>query len=150
MIKKILVATDGSQTARKAAEYAFSLAAMIKAEVVILSVIDGSPFIGKPFVPVSSGDLGFRESVEDFLQTDAERNVADAAELAKKHHISATTKVRQGHAVEKIVEEAEKSGVDLIVMGSHGKSALGAALMGSKSFGVLHRDTKIPVLLVRR
>lgn len=35
-------------------------------------------------------------------------------------------------------------------MGSHGKSAMGAAILGSVTIGVIHRETKFPVLVVRR
>ena len=52
--------------------------------------------------------------------------------------------------MEEIVGEAEESKVDLIVLGSHGKSALKAAFIGSVVFGVIHKDTRIPVLIVRR
>jgi nucleotide-binding universal stress UspA family protein len=58
--------------------------------------------------------------------------------------------IRKGHPVEEIVNEATKSKVDLIVMGSHGKSALRAAILGSVTYGVLHEETKIPILIVRR
>jgi nucleotide-binding universal stress UspA family protein len=52
--------------------------------------------------------------------------------------------------VEEIVNEAKKSKVDLIIMGSHGKSALKAVILGSVTYGVLHKETKIPVLIIRR
>jgi nucleotide-binding universal stress UspA family protein len=52
--------------------------------------------------------------------------------------------------VEEIITEAEESRVDLIVIGSHGKSALKAAVLGSVTFAVIHKNTKIPVLVVRR
>jgi nucleotide-binding universal stress UspA family protein len=55
-----------------------------------------------------------------------------------------------GHPVEEIIKEAEKSKMDLIVIGSHGKSAIKAAVLGSVTFGVIHKETKIPVLVVRR
>jgi nucleotide-binding universal stress UspA family protein len=45
------------------------------------------------------------------------------------------------------VKEAEKSKADLIVMGSHGRSAFAAAVLGSVAY-VIHKDTKIPVLVV--
>jgi nucleotide-binding universal stress UspA family protein len=150
MITKILVPTDGSETAKKAAEYAFSVAAQCNAEVVILGVIDRSPFVGRVFVPVASAPTHLREPIEDFLKNAAETDVAEIVELAKKQHISATAKIRHGHAVEEIVKEAEESGADLIVISSHGRSALEAALLGSVTFGVIHKDTRIPVLVVRR
>jgi len=52
--------------------------------------------------------------------------------------------------LEEIVSEATRSKTDLIVMGSHGKSALKAAMLGSVTYGVMHKDTKIPMLIVRR
>jgi len=41
-----------------------------------------------------------------------------------------------------VIKTVEDSKVDLIVMGSHGKSALGAALLGSVTIGVIHREAK--------
>jgi nucleotide-binding universal stress UspA family protein len=58
--------------------------------------------------------------------------------------------IRSGHPVEEIVKQAERSKADLIIMGSHGRSALKAAVIGSVTFGVINRDTKIPVLVVRK
>jgi Universal stress protein family. len=52
--------------------------------------------------------------------------------------------------VEEIINEAVKSKVDLIVMVSQGISALEAAILGSVTFGVIHKDTKFPVLVVRK
>jgi nucleotide-binding universal stress UspA family protein len=48
------------------------------------------------------------------------------------------------------MKEAERSKVNLIIMGSHGRSALAAAVLGSVTYGVIHKDTKIPVLVVRQ
>jgi universal stress protein A len=52
--------------------------------------------------------------------------------------------------VEEIVKEARREKADLIVLGSHGRSALKAAVLGSVAFGVIHKDAKIPILVVRR
>jgi len=59
------------------------------------------------------------------------------------------TVITSGHPVEVIVKEAERAKADLIIIGSHGKSALAAAVLGSVTYGVIHKDTKIPVLIVR-
>lgn len=48
------------------------------------------------------------------------------------------------------MKEAENSKVDLIVMGSQGQSALVASTLGSVTYGVIHKDTKILILLVKR
>jgi nucleotide-binding universal stress UspA family protein len=58
--------------------------------------------------------------------------------------------VTSGHPAEEITREAENSNIDLIVMGSHGRSALAAAFLGSVTYGIIHKETKIPVLVVRR
>ncbi|MEF9427589.1 MAG: universal stress protein, partial [Candidatus Mariimomonas ferrooxydans] len=64
--------------------------------------------------------------------------------------IKSKTIIKSGHPVDEIVKEAEKLKADLIVMGSHGKSAVKAMVLGSVTYGVIHKDTKIPVLLVRK
>jgi nucleotide-binding universal stress UspA family protein len=54
-----------------------------------------------------------------------------------------------GHPVDEIIKEAKKSKVDLIVMGSHGRSAFSATVLGSVSYGVIHNDKSIHILIVR-
>jgi nucleotide-binding universal stress UspA family protein len=90
------------------------------------------------------------ESIEDYQQDAAERYTGEIKKLCKKKGIQSKTVIKQGHPVEEIVKEAEKSKVALIVMGSHGQSALTAATLGSVTYGVIHKDTTIPVLVVRR
>jgi nucleotide-binding universal stress UspA family protein len=157
MISKILVPTDGSKTARKAAKYAVDLAMLSGATVVILSVIDRAPFIS-PAVPgfVSPSRPGVThpehliEPIEDYLKEVAKADLAEITKLCEQNGVPSKSVIRLGHPVEAIVKEGEKSKVDLIVIGSHGRSALKAALLGSVSFGVIHKDTKIPVLVVRK
>ncbi len=150
MIATILAAVDGSGTAKKAAEYAIGLAKLSHAHVVLLSVIDRSPFVGKPIIPASRTPTHLIEALDDFLKEDAELNIAEVEEIAQKEGVPATKLITNGHAVEEIVKQAEMLNADLIVMGSHGRSALDAALLGSVTFGVIHKDTRIPVLVVRK
>lgn len=63
-----------------------------------------------------------------------------------KHPVS--SRLRLGHAPDEIVRVAEKSGCDLLVLGTHGRSALGRLLMGSVAEQVLRR-APCPVLMVR-
>ncbi len=150
MISTILVPIDGSETVRKAAEYAFGLAKLSHAGVILLTVIDRSPFVGKPIIPASRTPTHLIEALDDFLKEDAELDIAEVEEIAQKENIPVTKLITNGHAVEEIVKQAETLNADLIVMGSHGRSALEAALLGSVTFGVIHKDTRIPVLVVRK
>lgn len=150
MIEKILVPTDGSETARKAAKYAYGLAALSGGSVTLLSVINRHAFIGKPTIPASQTPTHIVESLEDFLRQAAEQEMREIEKLGDQKGIKTKFVIRYGHPVEEIIKEAEKEKADLIVIGSHGKSALSAALLGSVAYGVIHTDTKVPVLIVRR
>jgi len=48
------------------------------------------------------------------------------------------------------IKEAESADVDLIVIGSHGRSALAAAFLGSVTYNTIQKETKIQVLIVKR
>jgi nucleotide-binding universal stress UspA family protein len=149
MIKKILVPTDGSKTAVKSVGYAIDLAKQTGSTLILLSIIDKSNFLTKS-VPAAATKLNIIETIEDYLRQTAEAYLGEAEGLCKKNGVESKKVIRSGHPVEEILKEAEKSKVDLIVMGSHGKSALKAAVLGSITFGIIHKDTKIPVLVVRR
>ena len=150
MIKKILVPIDGSETARSALKYAVDLARQTVSSIILLSVVDRSPYFGAPTVPSVSTPTHLLENMEDYLRQAAEAYVAEAEGLCKAKGVESRKVIGAGHPVEEILKTAETSKVDLIVMGSHGKSALGAALLGSVTIGLIHSETKFPVLVVRR
>jgi nucleotide-binding universal stress UspA family protein len=149
MISKILVPTDGSKTAQKAAKYGVDLAKQLKASVIVLSVIDQRSFIGQT-VSAAQTARHVIEPIEDYLREAAESYAGEIKKLCEKKGVQSKAVIKPGHPVEEIVKEAEKSKVDLIVMGSHGQSALVAAILGSVTYGVIHKDTKIPILVVKR
>jgi universal stress protein A len=149
MITKILVPTDGSKTAQKAARYGVDLAKQLKASVIVLGVIDQRSFIGQT-VSAAQTARHVIEPIEDYLQEAAEGYVGEIKKLCGKNGVQSKTVITKGHPVEEIVKEAKKSKVALIVMGSHGRSALAAAVLGSVAYGVIHKNTKIPVLVVNK
>jgi nucleotide-binding universal stress UspA family protein len=150
MIEKILVPTDGSETSGKAAKYAYSLAALSGGSVTLLNVINRGAFIGKPTIPAAQTPTHIVESLEDYLRQAAEQEMRELEKLGDQKGIKTKFVIRYGHPVEEIIKEAEREKADLIVIGSHGKSALTAAVLGSVTSGVIHSDTKVPVLIVRR
>jgi nucleotide-binding universal stress UspA family protein len=149
MVSTILVPTDGSPTANRAGAYAVDLAKQLHASIIGLSIIDKRLLVIRT-MSVDASHVGVAESLDDFLREAAERSVGEIAQLCEKAGVPARTIVIAGHPVEEIVNEAEKWKADLIVMGSHGQSALVAAALGSTTYGVIHKDTAIPVLVVRR
>ena len=149
MILKIIVPTDGSKAAQKAATYAVYLAKQLKASVIVLSVIDKHTFMGQT-IPAEKTSRHVIEPIEDYLREAAEGYAGEIKKLCDKNGVQSKTVITKGHPVEEIVKEAKKSKADLIVMGSHGKSALAAAVLGSVAYGVMHKDTKIPVLVVKK
>ena len=149
MISRVLVPVDGSKMSRKAAKFAIDLAKQTGASLALLSVID-TRFIVSQSVSSSVSPTRLRESVEDYLKQAVQATADEITRLCNKSRIRCKWAIRTGHPVEEIVGEAKRAKADLIVMGSHGESALRAAVLGSVTYGVLHKESNIPVLVVRR
>ncbi|MGA8181609.1 MAG: universal stress protein [Desulfobacterales bacterium] len=149
MISNILVPTDGSETAQKAAAYAIDLAAQLKCSIIVLSIVDNRSLIAQT-ISAQENARHIIEPVEDYLRDAAEAYARDIKMMCDKKGIQSQIVVTLGHPSEEITKIAESSDVDLIVMGSHGRSALAAALFGSITYSIIHKETKIPVLVVRR
>jgi nucleotide-binding universal stress UspA family protein len=149
MVSKILVPTDGSKTAQKAIRYAVDLAKQLNASVVVLSVIDNRSLVAQT-IPAFDTPVNVTESVDDYLREAAREYAAEIEKLCDKSGVRWETVISKGHPVDEIAKEAKKSKADLIVMGSHGRSALAAAVLGSIAYGVIHNETRVPVLIVRR
>jgi nucleotide-binding universal stress UspA family protein len=148
MISNILVPSDGSKTAKRAAVYAIDLAKQLKASIIILSVIDQRSLIAQ-IVPASETALHTIEPLDDYLKEAAVRYTGEIKKLCDKNGIASKIFIKKGHPVDEIVKEAKRSKADLIVMGSHGRSALSATVLGSISYGVIHNDKRLHVLIVR-
>jgi nucleotide-binding universal stress UspA family protein len=138
-ISKILVPSDGSKTAQKAAAYAVDLAKQLKASIVAMSVIDNRSIIAQT-VSASETTKHTIESVDDYLRAVAEGHAGEIKKLCDKSGVASMISVKIGHPMEEIVKEAKRSKADLIVMGSHGRSSLSAKVLGGISYGVIHDD----------
>jgi nucleotide-binding universal stress UspA family protein len=149
MIRKILAATDGSAISGKAVAYAADLAKQLGASLTLLGVVDSDYLFG-PGQPPEVSPTEIRETTEDLLRQAVDAYLDDAVTECQKQAVAASKVVRTGHPVEEIVKTADAEQADIIVLGSHGRSALRAAVLGSVAYGVLHKDSRFPVLVVRR
>jgi nucleotide-binding universal stress UspA family protein len=86
----------------------------------------------------------------EVMAADAGKRILDAAAAkAKASGIAAqVVHVPNRHAAEAIIEAAEKTGADLIVMGSHGRRGINRLILGAQAYEVLSR-CKVPALIVR-
>lgn len=145
MISKILVPTDGSERAEKAAGYAIDMAKGSNASLEFLYVMDEtSPAFAFEIESGISPDV--KELAESLKET-ADTFVNKLKEQADAAGVQAETRVVNGHPSEEILAECERSGADHVVMASHGRRALAAAVIGSVTLNVIH-GAKVPVTIV--
>jgi len=145
MFKHILLPTDGSPLSEAAVEKGIGFAKSIDARITGLCVVP------KQYPSYYDAEIpgGFKDKAEAECKANA------------KIHLTALTKVAQNEGVacevvmetsdqpyEAIVNVAEQKDCDLIMMASHGRSGVGALLIGSETQKVL-THSKIPVLVYR-
>ena len=144
MFKHILVPVDGSATAQLAVEKVIGLAKAFGSRVSAIFVIDPYPFTGV------GTDFAYGQA-EYLSAATAEANAAIKATQAAFDAVGlqVDASVVESHSPWRgIVEAAESTQADLIVMGSHGRSGLEKLVLGSVTQAVL-AHTRLPVLVVR-
>jgi len=152
MYKKILVAFDGSEPSRNALDHAVSIAVMWKAELTILSVV---PQVMMPVFP--DGGLGaapiaatHMTDYQDRMREIYAKSLREVEDDVKEAYpdLRVSSRLLEGRPSSTIVEEAEKDGADLIVIGSRGLGGITGWILGSTSRRVVESCTK-PVLVVK-
>ena len=143
---KILVAVDGSQASMDAAEYAIEIAKKDNAQLVALTVsnISFSASIGFPKPPNELREV--KEKNE--LETKEWFNRINKSAEQNKVHLKTELIEREMSIEAEIVEYAEHEGVDLIIIGTKGKSGFKKLVLGSVASGVVKYAT-CSVLVVR-
>ena len=140
MFRRILVPTDGSEPALKAARLAAVMAREARAEVVLLTAVT----VPQSLVMVAG--IG-QDVVEGYIEH-LGRDALEAAEAVfREAGVGVETKVVMGAASEVIVEQARVLNADVVVMGKRGRGELHGILVGSVSDRVAHR-LSVPLLLV--
>ncbi len=138
-IKKILIATDGSEYTKEAVSTGLHLAKILGADVTALYVIDQTSFVS---FPIDSSIV----SVYSLLENEGKRAVEDVKKEGEGMGVQVATVVAEGSPTRKIVEMAAE--FDLVVIGTLGRSALSKLFMGSVAERVT-RYAPCPVLVVR-
>lgn len=140
--KKILIATDGSEYADRARLSGIDIAKKLGATVYAVCVV--------PTHPSSSMPIGSRmmrwEVPFKVMMEEATKAVEQIADACSSSGVEVETVILEGHPAEEIIKFAEDSNMDLIVMGSLGKTGLTRLLLGSVAEEVL-RHSKVDVMV---
>jgi nucleotide-binding universal stress UspA family protein len=140
MIETLVVATDGSESVRRAVGVALDLARRFEADVHALYVVDEGD--------VSSSPADVRAELRDGLTERGEGAVAEIVERAPEG-VSVEAAVREGRPAPTIVSFAREIDADAVAMGTRGRHGENRFLLGSVAESVV-RTCPMPVLTVRQ
>jgi nucleotide-binding universal stress UspA family protein len=147
MYKKILVPIDGSPASNLGLNEAIKLAKDQGAKLRLFHLVD-------EYIAVSSPDGVAFSNTDDLLESlrqGGKKIIEKAEALARRHGLTPESVMLEsfgGRAADFIVQQANKWGADLIVLGTHGRRGVKRLVMGSDAEQVV-RTTRVPVLLVR-
>jgi nucleotide-binding universal stress UspA family protein len=141
-MRTVLLATDGSASAAKATRLAIELAGAFRGALHVVSVWR-TPTFEYGYVPVT-----YTPELVHAERGRAADVLAKAVAAADDAGVSTTSELREGDPRDEILDAAEETAADMIVIGAHGRSSMGRLLFGSVSTSVLHHAS-CPVLVVR-
>lgn len=140
--RRILIATDGSETANEAAAFGMEMVGCSGAKIYAIYVIDTTPYRS-----VSLDKIWSKETLDEFERAGHEAT-SYVERIGKAAGVEVESRVLRGHPVEKIINFAEDNNIDMIIIGSLGKGGYERFVLGSVSEKVVSH-AKVPVLVVR-
>lgn len=139
VFKHILVPTDFHETSGAALELAVSMAQAFNAKITLLHVWE------VPIYPYM--DFMLNSSLISRVEDAAVKGLADALDKLRKRVPTAESKLKMGLPWHGVLEAINELGVDLVIMGTHGRHGLGRMTLGSVAERVV-RLAPVPVLTV--
>ena len=142
LVQHMLVPVDFSPYAEQAVEYAIGLAQKLQARLTLLHVVDTTP------LGVVEGAAMLPPSYWQALDMDLAQRLEEPLTRVQNRGLHGETVIVHGTPFQTIIETARDKGVDLIVMGTHGRTGLTHVLLGSVAEKVV-RLAPCPVLVTR-
>jgi nucleotide-binding universal stress UspA family protein len=144
---KILLATDGSENAIRAGEYAISHADSNGADIIVLNVIDTYYLDAIPQPDV-------RESVDEELRNDVKRAVERFEKTIEENQCNGKCQnvnfkilIKEGKPADIILKTIDEEGIDQVIIGKSGKHGLERLLLGKTTTKVV-KESKVPVNVI--
>ena len=148
MYKKILLPTDGSDYANKAAKHAIWIASLNGAELVVLNVVETSLLAGLP-----AKDLIVQ--IKEMLEEEGHKSLEKISQIYNESKIKGeclkdiklTMETEEGSPSDIILKKIKEEDIDLVVMGTSGKHGLDRFILGSVTENVV-KSASYPILVV--
>jgi nucleotide-binding universal stress UspA family protein len=145
MYKHILIPTDGSEMSARAVAHGIELAKRLNAKVTGIAVITPWEDVAFSIATFDINEAQFEQNAEAY----AASSLLVISNAAKTADVSASVvQIKDSHPWSAIIETAQQMHCDLILMASHGRSGIGAMIIGSETQKVLTHSTR-PVLVYR-
>jgi nucleotide-binding universal stress UspA family protein len=143
-IKKILCPTDFSEKSYRALEKAAEFADHFAAELIVAHVVAPVPTVSVPTHPAAFDVTEYQKHLYD----ESEKALKDTVKKYVPDNLEASTLIVEGNPADKINEIAEEKSVDLIILSTHGHSAIGQLIFGSVADRVVRHASR-PVMTIR-
>ena len=145
MYQRILVPVDGSETAKRGLDEAIKLTKVLGARLKIVHIVDDSALALNPETGIAAAPLvaDFAEGGKEILEEARKLTAAQGIDAEVVLHENFT-----GRVADLIADEARTWRAELIVMGTHARTGIKHAVLGSDAEAVVHAS-EVPVLLVR-
>ena len=144
MFKKIMVATDGSQTSIRTAELAVDLARLSGGSIIAIYVVD---VYRLAHLPGYAAFPSLSSRLMELMLREGELAISEVENMACDEGVPFDSIIAEGDPSQDIIKRSHKSGADLLVLGRIGRSDLEKILLGCVAEKVV-RHSKIPVLIV--
>jgi nucleotide-binding universal stress UspA family protein len=145
MIKKIMIATDGSDTSKKAAMIGIDIAHRANGSVTAVYVME---ILRLAHLPGYATMPGLKEKVIGLMQEEGQQATQFVEDQAQMMKVPCHKIVVQGSPGEELLKISKSQGMDLLIMGSLGRTGVEKILLGSVAEKVV-LQSPIPVLLVK-
>ncbi len=146
--KKIMIATDGSDCSRLAIDKGIELARISGGTVYAVHVIPTAylfPIDGDYFMGMNP----YWESIHEALKNQGQKALDYIKDLGGVKGINVESILLEGNPSEELIQYADKEKLDIIIIGTLGKTGLNRMLMGSVAGNVV-RHSRVPVMIVRK
>ena len=149
MYSRILIATDGSELARKGLDQGLALAKALGSSVTVVTVSEPWTPMGVDAAGLAVTEYALADEYEKAAEVAGKDILAKAAKAAETAGVPCqTVYLSRRYPADGIIESATSTNAELIVMASHGRRGIQRVLLGSQATQVL-THSKVPVLVVR-